>query len=228
MDVTARGEQRPVRAAAKRFITMMVAMLAAGTALIATGMSSRVPFPSLHVFQPDDPPWERIFPPGEGFSATFRGRPVHSTGTETSPLGPIRLESYTQYLRGRSLLLSVRYFDYPNGALLTDSEQVAYDNLRDGLLASNVGTTLTGEASISLRGHPGREVDASTPDEVWRIRLFLVGGRMFEVGITTTPELADDPDPEAFLGSFRLTGPRGAPARSPEPSGHGRHGRDLR
>ena len=90
-------------------------------------------------------------------------------------------------------------------------------------ITNSRGTEL-GRTTIDLDGHPGREVRfqvASTgakPRMLGRLRVYFIGGRVYEILIFATEALADPAVSKEFFDSFTLINPV---AVSPESEGAG-------
>ena len=103
----------------------------------------------------------------------------------------------------------VSYADFPGGLIHPGNKGPVLDGATQGW-ATEKKLTILSKAPISLNGHPGREVNfeaqpgSSAGKVSGRARFYLVGGRLYHIGIAgptgrVTPESIDQ-----FLNSFAL------------------------
>lgn len=77
------------------------------------------------------------------------------------------------------------------------------DLVRDQII-KEVGGKLASENSISLDGHPGREIKVHIFRGELRMRMFLAGDRMYTLSIFTM-EKVDEETFNRFFSSFKLS-----------------------
>ena len=78
------------------------------------------------------------------------------------------------------------------------------DGARDNAL-KRPGRTLLAERSLSLGSNPGRELEIAAPNELLlRVRVFLVGARLYQVAVTTRDKNVLATDGAKFLESFKV------------------------
>jgi hypothetical protein len=69
----------------------------------------------------------------------------------------------------------------------------------------NVGASETGRYSVSLQGHPGRELTGVLPNGgKFRSRIYLVHSTLFQVLVVGLPNYVDSPSSKQFISSFTL------------------------
>ena len=81
-----------------------------------------------------------------------------------------------------------------------------YDSSRDGAVANMEGK-LVSEKNVKLGKHPGREIRINVAEgkRLFRVRVYLVEQRLYQVVVFGTPETATSKDADKFLDSFKLT-----------------------
>ncbi len=91
--------------------------------------------------------------------------------------------------------------------MAADDREMLLDAARDGAVG-NIQGTLLGERSVSMGGHPGRELQVLSSDGrlALQMRIYLVKSRQYQVVTVTPKEARSTADRDRFLDSFRLTG----------------------
>jgi hypothetical protein len=99
------------------------------------------------------------------------------------------------------------YIDYPPGLLEKVGVKTLADQMVAGVAPSPAAVTSTKD--ISLDGHPGREFMAEGGQDVVVGRLYVVGGRLYELYTLTYPDHYSDEAAKvhAFLESLQLASP---------------------
>lgn len=103
----------------------------------------------------------------------------------------------------------VSYADYPQSVIRTNKPQTLLQGSRDGV-SENLGGTITQDTEIALGEHPGREFIVTAKDEkgkpfTVRVRLYIVGARLYEL-IVWLPESAESgKDVETFFSTFAVS-----------------------
>jgi hypothetical protein len=79
------------------------------------------------------------------------------------------------------------------------------DSSRDGAVA-NLEGELAGEKDIKLGEYPGREIqiDVAGGKRLFRVRVYLVDQRLYQVVVFGTKEAATSKEADKFLDSFKL------------------------
>lgn len=146
-----------------------------------------------------------LSPPGAGFSVAMPGEAKNEIHTINTDIGPVTLNMYV--LETGDWAYIAGYSDYPS---FPNGVAAALDGARDGALKSSQSTLLS-EEIISLAGHSGRELRMEGPRGLTtRLRLVVVGTRLYQVGVVTKKDDAFSPKVRAFLDTFRLTTPKNA------------------
>lgn len=98
------------------------------------------------------------------------------------------------------------YSDYPQN-LTTGDPQAILIELQNSAVKGFDGKLLS-ERSISLNGHPGRELEIKVSDNsdtaIARLRICLVGNRLYYIYTLAPEDRASSPSVEKFLNSFKL------------------------
>lgn len=94
----------------------------------------------------------------------------------------------------------ITYTDLPD-QFATGDPDPGLEGAISGSLSS-AGATLESKSDISISGHPGKDVSATSPHGYMRVRYFFVGSRLYSV-LAASPDRGDA-DSERFLNSFRL------------------------
>jgi hypothetical protein len=98
------------------------------------------------------------------------------------------------------------YAETPKLAKATAEDiEKAFAHARDQAVTQFKGKVI-GEAERKLNGHPGREILIEAPGlGVYRVRLYLVGPRLYQVIVLGPREVALGKESDRYLDSFRLT-----------------------
>ncbi len=158
--------------------------------------------------QPSPPPTLTPFtPPGETFSVASPQPLATEQETLETELGDIEIFSFTTEVEG--VVYAVAYSDYPEAIAADLDPQRVLDGSRDGAVA-NVQGRLIQERAVTLGEHPGRELtieaNPNTEDRAQvRVRLYLVGSRLYQVLVVVPRDRPDPGTTEQFLESFTLT-----------------------
>lgn len=146
--------------------------------------------------------WKEFSSAEGNFAVLMPGTPSYEKKNTATALGPIDMHMFTLNI-GRDAAYLVMYSDYPE--IVTRAKPDALlDGGRDGALANTKGK-LIGEQNMSLDGFPGREIVIEVPGKgLLKLRVFLVGRRMFQVMAVGTKEMIEHEDTAKYLTSFRL------------------------
>ena len=154
--------------------------------------------------------WKEYSSVEGGFSILFPGNPSQETQVvEAAPgvqfnLRIHKLKALAEY--------SVMYADYPIPVSDPAVAKNVLDNGAKGAVAS-VNSELLELKEITLYGHPGRYLkERMRSGEIMRVKMLLVGQRMYQVAITTPREEGTSAEmvkayetmADKFLSSFKL------------------------
>jgi hypothetical protein len=88
-------------------------------------------------------------------------------------------------------------------------KQLRLDVSRDLVLKATRGKLLV-DRKLSLDGHPGREIQVEGKDGLYRLRVFLVGDRLYQVQHFGPRDLVLSKAGDRFFESFQVTEPKPA------------------
>jgi len=142
---------------------------------------------------------DNAFTSDEGrFSVRMPNAPQHQVIT-IDPADPTPMHLFTAQ-RGTTAYM-VAFADIP-----VDGRKAGevLDGARDNAL-KRPGRTLLAERSLSLGSNPGRELEIAAPNDLLlRVRVFLVGARLYQVAVTTRDKNVLATDGAKFLESFKV------------------------
>ncbi|MCU0554226.1 MAG: hypothetical protein MUF17_05585 [Syntrophales bacterium] len=152
-------------------------------------------------------PWKDFHSKEGGFSVSMPGTPVEKRQAYHTQAGPVEAHFFTVEADRGSLVYMVVYGDYPEALMAADDREMLLDAARDGAVG-NIQGTLLGERSVSMGGHPGRELQVLSSDGrlALQMRIYLVKSRQYQVVAVMPKEARSTEDRDRFLDSFRLTG----------------------
>jgi TonB family protein len=202
--------------------TLLLFTLAAGPFQVHAQRARQTPAnPPASAAEADPRNWRVYAPPGEGFSVQLPGKSRGQTQQTPRPDGTATarrvhsLKTFAEY--------GVKYEDYPFAISGAEEAQRILDAGAQGAVAE-ANAELLESKEISLGGRPGRALKEKLPDgRIMRVRMYLVGSRLYQLAITTPKE--DDAPAFAirfyeatanrFFDSFKLTGARASARRAP-------------
>lgn len=152
-------------------------------------------------------PWKDFHSKQGGFSVSMPGTPVEKRQAFHTQAGPVEAHFFTVEADRGSLVYMVVYGDYPEALMAANDREMLLDAARDGAVG-NIQGTLVSERTVSLGGHPGRELQVLSSDGrlALRMRIYLANNRQYQVVAVTPKETRSTEDRDRFLDSFRLTG----------------------
>lgn len=138
------------------------------------------------------------------FSVLMPSVPEERKQTVNTPVGPI--DQHVAILSpDKNTAYLASYADYPESATQGVKPDQILDGSRDGSVA-NIQGKLLSELIITLGDYPGREIRVAFPDDIhtMRMRIYIVGSRLYQVGVLTTKENVSNNSVTKFLDSFKL------------------------
>ena len=145
---------------------------------------------------PQTDQWKR-FSSAEGrFAILLPDQPVRTVQSKDTGAGRVVMSFFTT--RSDDGVFIVAYADYSMG----EAKRELNAN-RDSFL-KGMKATLVSESDIKLQGNPGREIRASRDKLTIRSRIYLVGGRYYQMVAITPMTLPGDVEADRFLTSFEL------------------------
>jgi len=173
-------------------------------------VSDLVPSPKSPQAEDIPQTWKQYSSAEGGFSILFPGAPSQETQV-IEPAPGVKFE--LRILKVNTLAeCSVMYADYPMPVEDPAVAKSVLDNGAKGAVAS-VKSELLEFKEIMFEGHPGRYLKERMPSgEIMRVKMFLVGQRLYQVAITTPREEGKSAEivaayqamSEKFLNSFKL------------------------
>ncbi|MBD2329372.1 hypothetical protein [Alkalinema sp. FACHB-956] len=150
--------------------------------------------------------WKTFSPAGGGFSILMPGTPKKSSHLVKTQTGAtIELIGYVVDLGPSKGGYLVLYSDMPlSGNEDSNQIQQILDNVMNGGL-SRVPGELVSYQTFALNGYPGREVTFRIDGNITgKVRMFLVGNRLYQLLAFTTQEKATAKSVNGFFNSFKL------------------------
>ncbi|MFL6229059.1 MAG: energy transducer TonB [Pyrinomonadaceae bacterium] len=211
------SEENPVCKTLARKLVLLAAALASTNVCAAqvsqqpdTRNNNPAAPPSSATAEYDPKAWKEFSPPDGGFSILFPGEPQSSTqvlsrdGSASLELHVHRLKSLAEY--------SVIYSNYPiREGDPADARAFLDRGVKGGVAAVN--SELLSVTEIALDNYPGRLLKERTSDgEILRVKLLLVGRRLYQITVTTPSEEGVSAEvarfyeeiANRFLDSFKL------------------------
>lgn len=150
----------------------------------------------------DQPEWKEFASKDGRFKVLMPGTPKQNKVETESDFGKGVLYMNVT-LAGKSMY-GANYCDFPAEIKKAPIKQV-FDSSRDGAVANMEGK-LASEKDIKLGEHPGREIqiDVAEGKRLFRVRVYLVEQRLYQVVIFGSPEAATSKEADKFLDSFKL------------------------
>ncbi len=157
---------------------------------------------ALAVQQP--PEWVKVDSTEGRFTAVMPSTPEKGVRDVDTAVGKLQLHTFGSSNKTGQYMLS--YADYPNEPTAAQQEAVL-DGVRGGVL-KGLQAELQTETKVTLRGYPGRELRAVKVTDgnevVFSWKMFLVGRRLYQMGVATTKADSQSPDIQKFFTSFQL------------------------
>jgi hypothetical protein len=149
-----------------------------------------------------------VAPKDGGFSVEFPAEPVTKDQKLDLPDGgTATLKCFMFEPDSKDRAMMVAYVDVPAEA--TENEDELLDNAVQGF-AAGAGADEPTSKRVKLNGHLGREFECRLDDKgVIRGRIYLAGGRLYQVIAAGSEEYVAGDAAAKFFKSFKLTGPAG-------------------
>lgn len=140
-----------------------------------------------------------------GFSVLLPSPPTEQRQTVNTVAGPIEAYFFVVDRQKQDrFVYTVAYSDYPDAVVEKRDPGAILDGARDGAV-KNVRGRLLSELSLSLGGHPGREINIAVEGtHTIRARLYLVNNRLYQVSVLAPSEKLGSKNVGQFLDSFTL------------------------
>lgn len=148
-----------------------------------------------------DPDRLKVYTSDDGkFRAKLFPDPKVESSKIATPAGVVPLTTVRSEA-GRGLAFGVTVADYPDAVQDLDPKAIL-DGVRDGLKGPD-GKVVSDDA-VKVGGLPGREITIAAGKNRVRVRLLLVGSRLYQVLVTGSETLATSKAADVFLDSFEL------------------------
>lgn len=151
----------------------------------------------------DSSQWKEFVAKEGQFKVSMPGAPKQNKLDTESDFGKGVL--YMNVVVAGKTMYAANYSDFPAEVKKATLKQV-YDSSRDGAV-TNMDGKLVSEKDVKLGEHPGREIriDVAEGKRLFRVRVYLVDQRLYQVVVFGTPEAATSKEADKFLDSFKLT-----------------------
>ncbi|MBC7930744.1 MAG: hypothetical protein H7Z38_09315 [Rubrivivax sp.] len=158
------------------------------------------------------PKWETLSE--GGFTAQVPGKAEKQTQSVSTAVGPVTFNTFS--VEHRSEAFIVGYNDFPAAALANVDAEQLLNNAKTGAV-QNVGGKVTGEKSITMAGHPGKEfvgegvspgTDSSgkKQEATFTARIYWAKPRLYQVLYIHPKGSAASETGQKFLDSFQIAG----------------------
>ena len=148
--------------------------------------------------------WHEFAPGGRGFSVLLPGTPTEESKIEPTALGVIDTAWFKLEPKGEKLSYGVRYDSYPPMVLaIGDASTLIF--ARSKMIEIEIQGKSINEEDVFLEDHAGKQITYELPDGKLGIyRIFMVDGRMYQLGVKAAPKDASGKEISTFLDSFKL------------------------
>jgi len=140
--------------------------------------------------------------PDEGFRVGLPGKPNSESYNLTTLAGPLTVHT-TKYDTGRDLRLTITTTTYPPNYAKVPPEKLFAGMVKEMLGADG---TLEREEKVTIGPdkHPGRDWRIAAGKTVIRVRVFLVGTRLYQVMANGSKDAVSGPAAEDLFSTFEL------------------------
>ncbi len=151
----------------------------------------------------ENPDWKPFASERAGFTIAFPSPPKESKQRVQAAAGELEVLVFVSEEKNDTSFV-VSCSDVPESASGKETIDKRLDFARDGAAANSRGKLRT-EKKIEREGHPGRDLVIDHEDTtVVRLRLFVVGRRLYQVMVIGPGTVATSRDVTFFLDSFRV------------------------
>jgi V8-like Glu-specific endopeptidase len=150
--------------------------------------------------------WVKVDSTEGRFTAVMPSKPDKGVREVDTAVGKLQLYTFGSSNNTGQFMLS--YADYPSEATTATQQEAVLDGVRGGVL-KGLQADLISETRVTIKGYPGRELRATKMTEdtevVFSWKMFLVGRRLYQMGVVTVKADAGSPDIQKFFMSFQLS-----------------------
>lgn len=143
-----------------------------------------------------------VVPPDDSFVISFPGQPDFSSEPVETEAGLVENNMYIYEYNG-SLAYMVAYTDYPPENIQNYDPYELLNNAMNGFVGE-IGISVNDSEKINFQKHPGIEFTASGQGYWAHMRDYLIGHRLFQIGLLSTEKIVNKADALAFFESFNL------------------------
>lgn len=158
------------------------------------------------LLNPGPPIWTEFKSEAGRFSVLMPDKPVSQASSFDTPQGRFEQQVFTAVHTGGDGLIVcvVGYTDLPKQSLVGNDLDGFFQGARDEFI-KEVGGKLGSERHLTLDGHPGREIRIIVFRGEVRLRLFLVGERLYQLSVVNANEKPIEEEAfNKFFASFKL------------------------
>jgi outer membrane lipoprotein-sorting protein len=150
----------------------------------------------------ENPVWSEFHSEEGRFKLLMPTKPMAQTLTLETAQGQIVHHGFTAARGG--LICIIDYADLPKPLIDPTTMKLLFDQARDEFLKTMEGK-LSGETTISIEGHPGREVRIAFSGGEARANFFLVNERFYQLAFMSMNVFGKSSvDADKFFNSFKL------------------------
>ena len=154
------------------------------------------------LLNPGPPEWTEFRSEEGRFAVLMPEKPTSQTSTFEFSQG--RLEEHVFTAAHRPLVCLVTYTDFPKPMFVTGDSDGLFGSVRDQFI-KEMGGKLASENPLTLDGYPGREIKIAMFRGEVRVRMFLVGERLYLLALINMEKpFASDEEANKFFASFKL------------------------
>lgn len=146
---------------------------------------------------------EKFFHEDGKFKINFPGEPEISTQTQPTQAGDIEITMF-MYEKSATEVYMVSYNDYPSAVM---EQGGSIEDMLDGAVngyVSTIGGSVEEQESITLNGNKGIYVKAKSDQYYVVLKDYVVGNRLYQVGIMRDGSYPTEKAIDSFINSFEL------------------------
>jgi hypothetical protein len=152
--------------------------------------------------------WPTFNSPEGRFGVVMPTKPKVEVREVDSAVGKLTLYTYSSSTSAASFMAS--FGDYPNEVTDVAQKEAVLDGVRGGVV-NGLEAELVSEEKIMIGANPGRaftarKAAAGGTEYLFRWRIYLVGRRLYQLGVVVDKKNSAEPDSAKFLTSFQLLG----------------------
>ncbi|HXC06728.1 MAG TPA: hypothetical protein VNZ86_18350 [Bacteroidia bacterium] len=137
------------------------------------------------------------------FSVNFTAEPTVTDKTIQTAVGNIELHMFMMEKSATEAYV-VGYSDYPSDLMKDSNRDSVLNGAKNGVV-TNVNASITEEKKIKIEGNDGLFFKANSPQYYLTYKLFVVGNRLYQIGIMRDGSNASEESIKNFFETFELT-----------------------